>query len=276
VIFGAGYSISRRYEIHPTNNSGLNATFRFQYFDHELTYDGLSTMEADLDLWRFNGTTWDNQNAVVDEVANTLTKTNIPQFSEWTAAGMNTPLPVNVSAMSVECGGLYPSFNWTTVSEQDANAFIIQQSADGKSWKEMGTVAAAGNSDRVLQYSFSLKNMNSQSAYVRLVLRNADASTQAFNPVAVSCRQSVQKEVMSLYPNPNSGSFSIDLKSITEGNITVKVMNTMGVEVAEQLHNAARSNKIKMDLNGFASGIYQVLVGPEGEAPVQSFKMVIR
>jgi hypothetical protein len=118
--------------------------------------------------------------------------------------------------------------------------------------------------------------MNSQSAYVRLVLRNADASTQAFNPVAVSCRQSVQKEVMSLYPNPNSGSFSIDLKSITEGNITVKVMNTMGVEVAEQLHNAARSNKIKMDLNGFASGIYQVLVGPEGEAPVQSFKMVIR
>jgi hypothetical protein len=276
IVYGLGFGINRRVEIHPTNNSGLNATFRFQYFDHELTYDGLSTMEADLDLWRFNGTTWDNQNAVVDEVANTLTKTNIPQFSEWTAAGMNTPLPVNVSAMSVECGGLYPSFNWTTVSEQDANAFIIQQSADGKSWKEMGTVAAAGNSDRVLQYSFSLKDMNSQSAYVRLVLRNADASTQAFNPVAVSCRQSVQKEVMSLYPNPNSGSFSIDLKSITEGNITVKVMNTMGVEVAEQLHNAARSNKIKMDLNGFASGIYQVLVGPEGEAPVQSFKMVIR
>jgi hypothetical protein len=276
VIFGAGYSISRRYEIHPTNNSNLNATFVFSYFDHELSYDGLSTMEADLDLWRFNGLTWDNQNAVVDELANTLTKSSIPQFSEWTAAGMNTPLPVNVSAMSVDCGGLYPSFNWTTVQERDASEFSVQQSADGKSWKEMGTVAAAGNSDRALQYSFSLKDMNSQSAYVRLVLRNTDASIQAFNPLAVSCRQSVQKEAISLYPNPNEGAFTIDLKSISEGTMTVKVINTMGVEVAQQLHNAARSSKVKMDLTGFASGIYQVLVGPEGEAPVQSFKMVIR
>jgi hypothetical protein len=189
---------------------------------------------------------------------------------------MNTPLPVNVSAMSVDCGGLYPSFNWTTVQERDASEFSVQQSADGKSWKEMGTVAAAGNSDRALQYTFSLKDMNSQSAYVRLVLRNTDASIQAFNPLAVSCRQSVQKEAISLYPNPNEGAFTIDLKSISEGTMTVKVINTMGVEVAQQLHNAARSNKIKMDLNGFASGIYQVLVGPEGEAPVQSFKMVIK
>jgi hypothetical protein len=208
----------------------------------------------------------------------TLRRSGVSGFSNFGfgIAQPDVPLPVNVSSMSIECGGLYPSFLWTTVQERDSKDFSVQQSADGKSWKEMGTVFAAGNSDRVLQYSFSLKDMNSQSAYVRLVLRNADASTQAFNPVAVSCRQSVQKEAMSLYPNPNTGSFSIDLKSITEGNITVKVMNTMGVEVAEQLHNAARSNKIKMDLNGFASGIYQVLVGPEGEAPVQSFKMVIR
>jgi hypothetical protein len=178
--------------------------------------------------------------------------------------------------MSVECGGLYPSFLWTTAQERDSKEFIVQQSADGKSWKELGTLNAAGNSDRILRYNFSLKNLNSQSAYVRIVLRNFDGSLQPFNPLAINCLQSGQKEVMSLYPNPNEGIFSIDLKNSSEGTMAVKVLNTMGVEVAQQLHNAARGKKIKMDLNGFASGIYQVVVGPEGEAPVQSFKMVIR
>jgi hypothetical protein len=208
----------------------------------------------------------------------TLRRSGVSGFSNF-GFGIgepNVPLPVTISSMTVNCDGLYPSLNWITVSEQDANGFIIQQSADGRSWKDLGAVSAAGNSNKAIRYSFSLKQLSNSSSYVRLVLRNADASQQAFAPLAVSCRQSVMKEAMSLYPNPNSGSFSIDLKSITEGNIMVKVMNSMGVEVAQQLHNAARSNQVKMDLSGFAAGIYHVLAGPEGESPVQSFKMVIK
>ena len=45
---------------------------------------------------------------------------------------------------------------------------------------------------------------------------------------------------------------------------------------SKNLHNAARSSQVKMDLSGFAAGIYQVLVGTDGEAPAQSFKVVVR
>jgi len=52
-------------------------------------------------------------------------------------------------------------------------------------------------------------------------------------------------------------------------------LNTFGVEVAGQLHNAARNSKVNMDIQGLPAGIYQVLVGPEGEAPLKTFKVVI-
>ena len=117
--------------------------------------------------------------------------------------------------------------------------------------------------------------MSAASQYVRLVLQNKDASRQAFAPLAV-CRKSLQKEAFTLYPNPTEGAFIIDLKSTNEGTMSIRVLNTMGVEVAQQLHNAARSNQVKVDLSGFASGIYQVLVGTDGQASTQSFKVVVR
>jgi hypothetical protein len=176
----------------------------------------------------------------------------------------------------VNCDGLYPSLNWTTLSEQDASQFLIQQSADGRNWKDLGSLAAAGNSNKELRYSYSLETMNQASSYVRLVLQNRDGSEQAFAPLAVSCRQSLKKEAFSLYPNPTEGAFIIELQNTSDATVSIRVLNTMGVEVAQQLHNAARSSQVKMDLNGFAAGIYQVLVGTEGEAPAQSFKLIIK
>ena len=207
----------------------------------------------------------------------TLSRSGVSGFSNF-GFGIgepNVPLPVNIASMNVNCSGLYPSLNWTTVSEQDASHFVIQQSADGRSWSELGTTAASGNSDKTLRYSFSLENMSAVSQYVRLILQNKDASRQAFAPLAV-CRKSLQKEAFTLYPNPTEGAFIIDLKNTIDGTMSVRVLNSMGVEVAQQLHNAARSNRVKMDLTGFATGIYQVLVGTDGEAPAQSFKVLVK
>jgi hypothetical protein len=50
----------------------------------------------------------------------------------------------------------------------------------------------------------------------------------------------------------------------------------MGAEVMQLLHNAARSNKIKMDMKGMPSGIYQVLAGFEGEGNMQALRLVVQ
>ncbi len=79
-----------------------------------------------------------------------------------------------------------------------------------------------------------------------------------------------------LFPNPSEGLVTLDLQSLNSGIIQVRVLNTMGAEVTQLLHNAGRSNKIKMDMKGMPAGIYQVLVGFEGEDKLQTFRLVIR
>ncbi|MCP4122771.1 MAG: DUF285 domain-containing protein, partial [Bacteroidetes bacterium] len=78
-----GESIERYYDILPTNNTGLAATLRFNYLDHEL--NGLS--ESDLSLWRENGGVWENMGYTFrDTVNNYVELSGIDFFSRWTLA----------------------------------------------------------------------------------------------------------------------------------------------------------------------------------------------
>jgi hypothetical protein len=83
MINGIGSSIERVFNISPANNSGLNATLRFSYFDAEL--NGLN--EPDLILWKNENITWIPQmGTVLDNGSNFIELNGIPAFSRWTAA----------------------------------------------------------------------------------------------------------------------------------------------------------------------------------------------
>ncbi len=85
-------SILRYYDITPTNNTGLNATVRFHYFDFEL--NGIP--ESDLTPFRFNGISWDNYPVSATNMsANWVETQNVDVFSRWTLANC---IPTNFYA----------------------------------------------------------------------------------------------------------------------------------------------------------------------------------
>jgi autotransporter-associated beta strand protein len=276
VVVGFNYGMNRRYEIHPTNNSGLNATFVFQYFDGELITPMGTFNEADLLLWRYNGSAWEDQGGTVDVAANTITKTGIPQFSEWTSGSIDVPLPISLTNLKVSCGDLYPQLSWNSIKEENTGHFTIETSVDGQTWTSAGELPAGRKSKKVNQYSFNLENLSRHAGYVRLVLENLDGSQETFGPLSVICISPLDKEKFNLFPNPSSGTVTLDLQSLNSGNIQVRVLNTVGEEVMQLLHNAVRSNKIKMDMKGMPAGIYQVLVGFEGEGKMQTLRLVVQ
>ncbi len=76
-------SILRYYDISPTNNSGLDATVRFSYLDHELN----GIVEADMTPFRFNGSDWSYYAASAkNATANWVETENVNAFSKWTLA----------------------------------------------------------------------------------------------------------------------------------------------------------------------------------------------
>ena len=91
-IAGAN-GIERYYEITPTNNTNLNATVQFHYFDAELN----GVTEAELGPWRKDDVFWFN--AVTSDsnmVANFVEASNINLFSRWTLAAEAPKLSLKV------------------------------------------------------------------------------------------------------------------------------------------------------------------------------------
>jgi hypothetical protein len=79
-----GSSIARYFDITPTNDAGLNATFVFRYDASEL--NGQST--ATMGLWKSTdaGTTWTAQAAANNAAGHTLTATGVNSLSRWSAS----------------------------------------------------------------------------------------------------------------------------------------------------------------------------------------------
>ena len=262
VVFGLGFGIHRTYGIHPTTNSALNATLVSNYFDDELNTLAGNIMESELDLWRYNGVTWDRQFATINMGANTLTKTGIPQFSDWTAASyVNNPLAIDLAYFRVNCNDNKPVATWKTLSETDSRYFLIEGSANGTEWYTITQIDAAGNSSNSKEYRVGLEGLSGNISQVRLSMVDVNKVTTVFNTAFIRCGEPIPVAI-SIYPNPSEGKFVIDFGGMPADVVDIQVLNILGQTVASETFDAAGSAKAKMDLSALPAGVYQVKLRP--------------
>jgi hypothetical protein len=90
---GGNAGVTRVFNIVPANNSGLNATLKMYYDESELN----GVPESNLQLFKStNGAdgTWDRYGGGVDVTQNYVELSGIADFSYWTLADSDHPLPV--------------------------------------------------------------------------------------------------------------------------------------------------------------------------------------
>lgn len=114
-----------------------------------------------------------------------------------------SPLPIellmfNVKAVndkSIVC-------TWATATELDNDFFTIEKSRDGNEFEESGKVDGAGNSNQVIEYSFTDKNPYNGLSYYRLKQTDFNGDFCYSNMVALRFDNTADN--FSLYPNPAS------------------------------------------------------------------------
>ena len=238
-----------------------------------------TVIEADLDLWRYNGTFWDRQYATVDMSGNTLTKTGIAQFSDWTSASyVNNPLAIDLAFQDVVCNNRKPILKWRTLTESDSKEFRIEASDEGKKWDLVGKANAAGNSVSALNYQFKLSDLPSGYDQVRLVLVENSGLETAFSPMSISCWEVVNDLKAIIFPNPSAGKINIQLQSPGVGNAKILVFNSIGQNVAQLEQEVEENTGLKMDLSDLPTGLYKVQIthSKDGEYRQKSYSIAIR
>jgi len=98
---------------------------------------------------------------------------------------------------------------WSTASEQNSSRFEVQRSENGSDFSTVGTVAAAGNSDKVINYQYEDRPLSNASIYYyRLKMVDKDGSTKYSNVVIIKNSTSALSTV---YPNPARDRITINI-----------------------------------------------------------------
>lgn len=247
-------SILRYYVISPANNSGLNATLRFHYFDTEL--NGLT--ENTLTQWRsVDGVNWTYHGFNTRDVSlNHVEKTGINAFSTWTLSSPSAALPVIFTGFNLQCDDNRVILRWKTAQEYNSSHFVVEKNS-GPGWVVIGQLPAAGNSS--IEKSYEFVDINTAArAYYRVAQYDIDGTVKYTSTSAADC---ALKEALLVGPNPFSQSFTVRIHTTRTSAATLKVIDARGaLLINRKLNLQTGLNQFEVDLQNAAAGVYLLMM----------------
>jgi hypothetical protein len=233
-------------------------------------------------LAQYNGTAWIPNGAGAASGIDPFTqiRTNVSVITPI-SIGSNGTLPVDMVSFTGVLKGKAVSLNWTTASEVNNDRFIVERSADHKTFEAITTVKGAGTRMFVSKYATLDQEaiayasaQNTQTLYYRLVQVDFDGKRTAHNSVAVSV-SATGSRAASITPNPFNAQFDIILDMTVAEVATLQITDLAGRVVASV--NAALvpgiNNITVKELSEARNGIYFVnMIGTQGSQTIKVVK----
>ena len=192
-------------------------------------------------------------------------------FSAWEFRiyGTPAPLPVTLASFGAAARGTGVAVNWTTASEQNSAHFEVQRGTDGVQFKSIGTVVAAGNSQRTLAYQYFDAAPVRPTSYYRLKQIDLDGR-ETYGPVAVVRLAGAAVPLpLTLYPNPVADQATLQWDAPTAGPGRWALLSTTGQVVRQGAFESQQgANSQFIDLRTCAAGSYILSVEAAGQ-PLQ-------
>ncbi len=149
--------------------------------------------------------------------------------SKITMSYAGSTLPVTFLEFNAILRNNQSLLNWKTAQETDAKDFVIEHSSNGRSWREIGTKAATGNSNTTQVYQFTHISPATGINYYRLQQR--DISGQSTYSKTATVLVKAKAGTVLVYPNPVTNG-QLNLQTTESG--AIQVYNSMGVLVIQQ------------------------------------------
>ena len=144
---------------------------------------------------------------------------------------------------------------WATANEQNSKEFKVERSLDGSNFTDIGTVAAAGNSNTTRSYNYTDRNidrLNSTVMYYRLRQIDLDNRYKYSTVIRLTYKEKETPHSI-VYPNPASTVITI---SIGDKKLigTVASVFDMNGKLLQNITISGDSQTI--DISRFINGIY--------------------
>lgn len=179
------------------------------------------------------------------------------------SAGINTNqlcgsessnLPVQIVEFNAASTGSDIIIAWTTASEVNNEYFEVMVSTNGINFERIGLVQGNGNSNVVLNYSFTHVNAQSGSLYYMLVQHDFDGKTQNSKIINAQHNSSLEAK---LYPNPAQIGQVISIELSSDNHSEIRMMDASGKIILSTVSN---ESKIELNTNDLPIGFYVVQI----------------
>ena len=185
----------------------------------------------------------------------------------WYTRNDNIVLPITLSNFQVNKLSHAVQLNWVTEQESNSSRFIIERSADGRTWTVIATVQAAGTSSSRLNYLTYDNSPLGGANYYRLQLIDRDGKAE-FSPV-----RNVHFSnpfLVTVAPNPAKDHVDISINGKILQPVSIDIIDIKGSVL---YHLTTSSNTIRINTSGLSKGMYFVKL--VNELGVVTEKMVV-
>ncbi|MBL1279545.1 MAG: T9SS type A sorting domain-containing protein [Fluviicola sp.] len=166
------------------------------------------------------------------------------------------PLPIELGTFDLSCQEDDVLLEWTTISENNNDYFVIEKAGVDGIYKEIGTVEGVGNSINEIKYDFYDRDNNNEKSYYRLYQVDFDGTESNVAVRALNCSN---KEI-NIYPNPFKDELIVELGDLVRNiNAAIEIIDAQGKMVLSKmvLKNESFS---KISTERLNSGLYIVRI----------------
>lgn len=167
-------------------------------------------------------------------------------------------IPVELTSFSVRMENGAAHLNWTTATETNNRAFIIQRSADGTVWNSIGELEGAGTTTSQTHYTFTDRTPLSGVSFYRLKQTDMDGSFSYSEIVESEFIGITEFRLSQNYPNPFNPATTIEFSLPEKSDIRLAVYDITGKLVSVIVSGAAEAgtHRVQFDGSELSSGIY--------------------
>lgn len=172
-------------------------------------------------------------------------------------------LPVSFGTFTAQKQNKIAKLSWSTEQESNSSYFVVERSADGRTWQSIGNITAAGNSSNHLDYSAYDNFPLSGNNYYRIKQVDKDGRMQVsmVRMLSFDFRFNI-----SIAPNPASDLIIVTLDKAPNSSSVIQLFDAAGNMVY-----SSNTNLLKLNISTaqFARGLYYIKISNAGEVATQ-------
>lgn len=211
-------------------------------------------------------------NGSVNTATRAITWSGITSFSEFTAFGSGTALPIELLEFTAHPLDKIVNLLWTTASEANNSHFVIERSRNTITTEEIARIEGAGNSNSIRNYKTTDENPMEGISYYRLKQIDYDGKFSHSEWVAVNFAGSRRVDIDAVFVSKNTGELIVKCANPVCGQAEFQIFDTGG-KLVRSFHPGAISANWSgsIPLDSEASGSYILRLSADGQSAFRKF-----